>query len=91
MSDRSAVLPQYVMPKLLLTRFGGRVASAQAGEFTTKLISWFIDRYQVNMAEALNPDPASYKSFNEFFTRELKKGARVAAKADYIRDRKSVV
>jgi phosphatidylserine decarboxylase len=84
MSDRAAVLPQYVMPKLLLTRFGGRVAAAQAGEFTTKLISWFIERYNVNMAEALNPDPASYKSFNEFFTRELKKGARVAAKADFI-------
>jgi hypothetical protein len=36
------------------------------------------------MAEAANPDIASYASFNEFFTRPLKEGARPLANADFI-------
>jgi phosphatidylserine decarboxylase len=36
------------------------------------------------MAEADNPDIASYASFNDFFTRPLKPGARPLAQADYI-------
>ncbi len=36
------------------------------------------------MQEAANPDPASYKSFNEFFTRALKPDARPLAPADFI-------
>jgi phosphatidylserine decarboxylase len=84
MSDRLAVLPQYLLPKKLLTQFMGKLASAQGGSSTTAAINWFIKRYGVNMAEALNPDPASYASFNEFFTRPLKSGARPLAQADYI-------
>ena len=34
--------------------------------------------------EAANPDISSYKSFNEFFTRPLKAGARPLAAADFI-------
>jgi phosphatidylserine decarboxylase len=48
------------------------------------VINWFIKRYQVNMAEAANPDVAFYKTFNEFFTRPLKRGARPIAQADFI-------
>jgi phosphatidylserine decarboxylase len=36
------------------------------------------------MAEAANPDIASYASFNEFFTRPLKPGRRPLARADFI-------
>jgi phosphatidylserine decarboxylase len=84
MSDRIKVLPQYLLPKKLLTQLMGKLASAQGGGSTTAAINWFIKRYGVNMAEALNPDPASYKSFNEFFTRPLKPGARPLAQADYV-------
>ncbi len=84
MSDRLAVLPQYLLPKLALTRFAGRLASAEAGKATTALIRRFIQRYGVNMDEAANPDPAAYKSFNEFFTRPLKDGARPLAEADFL-------
>jgi phosphatidylserine decarboxylase len=83
-SDRIAVLPQYFLPKQALTRFAGRVAGAQGGAMTTRLIEWFVGRYGVDMAEAANPDIASYASFNEFFTRALKPGVRPMAKADYI-------
>lgn len=84
MSDRLAVLPQYLLPKLALTRFAGRIANARAGKLTTHLISWFAGKYQVNMEEAKNPDLSSYASFNEFFTRELKAGARPLANSDWV-------
>jgi len=84
MSDRLAVLPQYLIPKQALTALAGKLASKEAGSLTTSVIRWFVGRYNVNMAEAANPDIASYKSFNEFFTRPLKEGARPKADADFI-------
>jgi len=84
MSDRLAVLPQYLLPKQALTQFAGWVAQWRGGAATTSLIRWFIGRYGVNMAEAADPDPAAYASFNEFFTRALKPGARPLARADWV-------
>ena len=84
MSDRLAVLPQYLLPKQALTALAGQFASARLGGLTTSVIRWFVGRYNVNMAEAANPDIASYASFNDFFTRALKDGARPLANADLI-------
>ena len=84
MSDRLAVLPQYLIPKQALTALAGKLAGAEAGGLTTSVIRWFIGRYGVNMAEAANPDPSAYASFNEFFTRPLRAGARPLAAADFI-------
>ncbi len=84
MSDRSAVLPQYLFPKQALTSFAGWVASKERGWVTTEIIRRFVAKYDVNMGEALDPDIASYKSFNDFFTRALKPGARPIANADLI-------
>lgn len=84
MSEKLKVLPQYLLPKRALTAFAGTVASAKAGDLTTRLIRWFVARYNVDMTEAANPDIASYGSFNEFFTRPLRNGARPLAKADYL-------
>ena len=84
MSDTLAVLPQYLLPKKALTRFAGFVAGAKGGAFTTALIRWFVKRYNVNMAEAAQPDIAVYGSFNDFFTRALKDGARPFATAGYL-------
>jgi phosphatidylserine decarboxylase len=84
MSDRIKVLPQYILPKRALTALAGRFANAQAGAFTTSAIRRFVARYGVNMEEAANPDIASYSSFNEFFTRPLREGARPLARAGHI-------
>ena len=84
MSDRLAVLPQYLLPKQALTTLAGKFASAQLRGLTTSVIRWFVGRYNVNMAEAANPGIASYTSFNDFFTRALKDGARPLADADLI-------
>ncbi|MED5622452.1 archaetidylserine decarboxylase [Ideonella sp. BN130291] len=82
--SRLAVFHQYLLPKKALTRFAGWVASAEAGAITTALIRWFVGKYQVDMNEALNPDITSYRSFNDFFTRALRPGARPQAQADLI-------
>jgi phosphatidylserine decarboxylase len=83
-SERLFVLMQHVLPKKALTSLAGFGASARGGALTTAFIRWFIGRYGVNMAEAAQPDPAAYPSFNEFFTRPLKAGARPLAKTDWV-------
>ena len=84
MSDQLAVIPQYLMPKLAMTRLAGLVASAEWGALTTWIIQRFVKRYNVNMSEAAYADPAHYKSFNEFFTRPLKDGTRPLASSEWI-------
>jgi phosphatidylserine decarboxylase len=82
--SRLAVLPQYVYPKRLLTLYAGFMARNEWGWYTTRLIRNFIRDYHVDMNEAVEPDPAAYKTFNAFFTRALKPGARPLANADLI-------
>ncbi|KAG6857427.1 hypothetical protein H0H87_003494 [Tephrocybe sp. NHM501043] len=41
----------------------------------------FVKTYKLDTSELLQPDLTSYKSFNEFFTRKLKPGARSIASA----------
>ncbi len=84
LSDRLAVLPQYLLPQQALTALAGRVAGMQGGARTTRLIGWFVRRYGVDMAEAAEPDIARYASFNAFFTRALKPGARPIAAAPLV-------
>ncbi len=84
MPDALHRLLQHVLPKAALTRLAGRIARAEHKRFTPPLIRWFARRYGVNMAEAANPDLASYPSFNAFFTRPLAPGARPLATAPFI-------
>jgi len=81
-SDHLKVLPQYLLPKQALTAYAGWRATRRWGARTTKLIRGFVAKYGVDMSEAANPDIASYASFNDFFTRALKPGARPLATAD---------
>ncbi len=67
-------LPHYLMPQQSLTKLLGRFANGHW--LHQKAIRWFIKHYQVDMSEALNPDITSYQTFNDFFIRHLKEGAR---------------
>ena len=84
MSERLTVALQYALPKRLLTQLAGKFAGLEGGAATTAVIRWFVKRYGVNMAEAANPDPASFPSFNAFFTRPLRDGVRPLADADFV-------
>ena len=82
--ERVAVAAQHALPKQWLTLFAGVVAGSRWGGLTTTIIRRFIARFGVNMAEAADPDPAAYASFNQFFTRALAPGVRPLAQADLV-------
>lgn len=84
MSERLAVLPQYLIPKQAMTAIAGRIASWRGGRVTSALIRNFVRHYGVDMDEAARPDITSYSTFNEFFTRALKPGARPLAQTDLV-------
>ena len=68
----------YVLPHRLLSS----IARALAYSDHPKLRRWLIDtvtrKFGVDLSEALQPDPRAYPTFNAFFTRALKPGARAA-------------
>lgn len=82
MLDWFKVNLQYILPKHLLSRLVGKFAAAEAGGVTTAFIKFFIKKYNVDMSEALYPHPEHYKTFNEFFTRQLKPEVRQIAGGD---------
>ena len=84
MNDRLFLALQYATPRRALTVFAGWVASRRWGALTQRIITRFIRRYNVNMAEALDPNPQSYTGFNDFFTRALAPGARALAEAPWV-------
>lgn len=84
MQTNIAVLLQYALPKQAITALAGKLANLKAGKLTTAVIGWFVKRYNVNMAEAAEPNISTYKTFNDFFTRPLKADARPIVRADFI-------
>ncbi len=71
---------QYLLPQHLLSRLAGCIAETEVNAIKGPFIRWFIKKYRVDMSIAANPDPDSYRNFNDFFTRPLKDGARPIAK-----------
>ncbi len=84
--EKLLVLPQYLMPKQLLTELFGILAKKPATPFIYFLMRRFAKHYGVNMHEALHEDFSFYTNFNEFFTRKLKADVRPLAltSADYL-------
>ncbi|MFT6103015.1 MAG: phosphatidylserine decarboxylase [Granulosicoccus sp.] len=70
---------QYLLPQHALSRFAGWIAETKITWIKHRIICWFIERYNVDMSIAANPDPSSYQHFNEFFTRPLTQGQRPIA------------
>ena len=76
MKNSLFILCQYLLPQRLLSRAAGMIADCPIPWLKNRFIRWFIRRYQVDMSIAANPDPTSYRSFNDFFTRPLAAGQR---------------
>jgi phosphatidylserine decarboxylase len=83
-ADRLFLFMQRLLPKRALTEATGWLAKREAGALTHFAIRRFIARYRVDMAEAAAPEPSAYPSFNAFFTRPLRDGARPLARAPWI-------
>lgn len=71
---------QHLAPQHLLSKLVGRAADSAVPAVKRTLIKRFIDTYDVDMSEAAEP-AESYPTFNAFFTRALKPGARPLADA----------
>lgn len=80
--DHLRNLPQYLWPQRLLTRLTYRLTRVRLPWFKNGLIRAFVRGFQVNLEEALEPDPRAYPDFNAFFTRALKPEARPIAASD---------
>ena len=70
---------QYVLPQHGLSRLVLAATRVRAAWFKNGIIRGFLKLYRVDMSEAAETDPYRYGSFNEFFTRPLKEGARTIA------------
>ena len=68
----------YVLPHRLLSSLARRLAYSTSPGTKQWLIDTVTRKFDVDLSEAAEPDPRAYPSFNAFFTRALKPGARVA-------------
>lgn len=76
LGERAFIGLQYLLPQHALSWLVGRIAESRIGLLRTGLIRAFLAQYPVDLAEAAESDPARYLSFNDFFTRRLRAGAR---------------
>lgn len=67
----------WVLPHRLLSSLARRLAYSQSPRTSRWLIDTVTRRFNVDLGEAAESDPRAYPSFNAFFTRALKPGARV--------------
>jgi len=67
---------QHLVPQHALTTFAGMLSHSEIPWLKNYLIRYFLKRYNVNMNEALEPNPFAYPSYHEFFIRRLKPGSR---------------
>jgi len=74
--DRLFIGLQHLLPQHLLSRAVHAIARVRARPFKNLLIRAFLRSYAVDLSEALHSHPDAYESFNAFFTRALKPGAR---------------
>lgn len=69
---------QHVLPQHALSRFAGSIAASTSPWLRDRLIRRFVAAYGVDLSEAAR-GIGEFTSFNDFFTRELKPGARPLA------------
>ena len=74
--------PLYVLPHHFISRLVFRLTRVQCPRLVPDAIRLFSKVFKVNLEEAVNPDPASYTTFNQFFTRPLKPELRPWAMAE---------
>ena len=68
----------YVLPHRLLSSLARSLAYSTHRSTKQWLIDTVTRKFGVDLSEAAEPDPAAYPTFNAFFTRALRPGARVA-------------
>lgn len=75
-TEKMFVLLQHCLPQHLLSRLTGLLADSEIPWLKSALIKHFINYFNVDMSEAIEPNYQHYASFNQFFTRALIANAR---------------
>ncbi|URL59764.1 phosphatidylserine decarboxylase [Luteibacter flocculans] len=75
---KANVLLQYILPHRFLSRIVYQATRWEWAPWKNFLIREIVQRYDVDMSQAAQPDPFAYQHFNAFFTRKLKPDARRA-------------
>lgn len=75
-TQRLKIALHYVLPQLAITRIAGWFAQKEWGSLTHLAIKAFAKHYRVDLSEAQYEKAQDYASFNQFFIRPLKEGAR---------------
>ncbi|APC97457.1 archaetidylserine decarboxylase [Francisella frigiditurris] len=76
MKENLFILLQQLLPQAILSRIVGKIADCRNKLLKNYLINLAIKKFKINLDEAKDNDIDNYKSFNEFFIRELKEGIR---------------
>jgi phosphatidylserine decarboxylase len=66
----------YVLPHRALSAMARNLAYSSNPAISQRLIDTVVAKFGVDLSEAAEPDPRAYPTFNAFFTRALKPGAR---------------
>ncbi|MDX1442380.1 MAG: archaetidylserine decarboxylase [Gammaproteobacteria bacterium] len=75
------VWPQYILPHHLLSRGMHFLTRLHGGALSHAAIRFIVKRFRVDLEEAERSNVRDFVSFNDFFTRSLKPGARPIDKA----------
>ena len=76
LKDDLFIASQYLLPQHLLSRLVGKLAECEHTGIKNFLIRQFMDQFGIRLDDAARQSRDDYKSFNDFFTRELRPGAR---------------
>ena len=75
--------PLYALPHHAISRLIFKLTRVESS-FVPRAITKFSQVFGVDLSQAVNPDPSSYKTFNEFFTRSIKPELRPIAKTKLV-------
>ena len=75
-AGRAFVALQHLLPQHGISRLVLAATRSRSPAFKNALIRLFVRGFRPDMSDAVLTDPTAYASFNEFFTRELRAGAR---------------
>lgn len=73
---RAFIALQHVLPQHGISRLIHAAARSQTPWFKNLFIRLFVDGFKPDLTDAVIENPLAYDSFNAFFTRALKSGAR---------------
>ena len=74
--DSLHILIQHLLPQHLLSALAFRLTRCRVPLIKDFLVHRFIRAFAVNMSEVRVQEPEQFECFNDFFTRELRSGAR---------------